>query len=79
MRILFLLHKREKGERVRDYKPLKGRKEWESCFYYVKGERVRDYKPLRGGKSGNIAIVTTERPSSVVRPSVNFSHFNQLL
>ena len=25
------------------------------------------------------AIVTTERPSSVVRPSVNFSHFNQLL
>jgi hypothetical protein len=25
------------------------------------------------------AIVTTERLSSVVRPSVNFSHFNQLL
>jgi hypothetical protein len=25
------------------------------------------------------AIVTTERQSSVVRPSVNFSHFNQLL
>ena len=25
------------------------------------------------------AIVTTEHPSSVVRPSVNFSHFNQLL
>jgi hypothetical protein len=25
------------------------------------------------------AIVTTERPSFVVRPSVNFSHFNQLL
>ena len=57
MRILFLLHKREKGERVRDYKPLKGRKEWESCFYYVKGERVRDYKPLRGGKSGNIVFL----------------------
>jgi hypothetical protein len=25
------------------------------------------------------AIVTTERPSFVVRPSINFSHFNQLL
>ena len=42
MRILFLLHKWEKGERVRDYKPLKGRKEWESCFYYVNGKRGRE-------------------------------------
>ena len=42
MGILFLLRKWEKGERVRDYKPLKGRKEWESCFYYVNGKRGRE-------------------------------------
>ena len=41
MGILFLLRKWEKEEKVRDYKPLKGRKEWESCFYYVNGKRRR--------------------------------------
>jgi hypothetical protein len=41
-RFSFFPHKREKRERVRDYKPLKGRKEWESCFYYVNGKRGRE-------------------------------------
>ena len=56
-------------------------------FKWIFYERTRKRWPFNAGdfllahltQRIRWAIVTTERPSSVVRPSVNFSHFNQLL
>ena len=50
------------------------------CFIIIIDLIFVDIRFYSLGEVGSGELfVTTERPSSVVRPSVNFSHCNQLL